>query len=87
MDGCMGGFFIPFMKELGFEFPDANFEAMPGLTSISADTHKVNVQLQGSILLPVSQGRSQTWLNKMMGRQKILLYFEQNPIVHIFLAV
>ena len=41
----MGGFFIPFMKELGFEFPDANFEAMPGLTSVSADTHKVCVQL------------------------------------------
>lgn len=42
VDCCLGGFFLPFAKRIrpkGF-YPDFDF-SVPGVTSISADTHKV----------------------------------------------
>jgi len=41
VDCCLGGFLVPFMCEAGFELPSFDF-ALPGVTSISADTHKVS---------------------------------------------
>ena len=40
VDCCLGGFLVPFMKLAGFEVDTVDF-SIPGVTSISADTHKV----------------------------------------------
>ena len=41
VDACLGGFLIPFMEEAGYPLPLFDFR-VNGVTSISADTHKVN---------------------------------------------
>ena len=41
VDACLGGFLICFMKQVGHELPLFDF-SLPGVTSISADTHKVS---------------------------------------------
>ena len=40
VDSCLGGFLVPFMKKAGFSVEPFDF-TVPGVTSISADTHKV----------------------------------------------
>lgn len=40
VDSCLGGFVAVFMKEAGFDIRPFDF-SVPGVTSISADTHKV----------------------------------------------
>lgn len=40
VDACLGGFLICFMKNAGFDISPFDFK-LPGVTSISADTHKV----------------------------------------------
>jgi len=39
VDGCVGGFMLPFFRELGLECPDFDF-SVPGVTSMSMDLHK-----------------------------------------------
>tara|TARA_Y100000389_G_scaffold203815_1_gene253599 strand:- start:3585 stop:5060 length:1476 start_codon:yes stop_codon:yes gene_type:complete len=46
IDACMGGFLIPFLDR----FKYINFE-LPGVTSISVDTHKYGYSLKGSSVL------------------------------------
>lgn len=41
VDACLGGFVIVFMAKAGFDLPPFDF-SVPGVTSISADTHKVS---------------------------------------------
>ena len=51
VDGCLGGFILPFGQELGVEdIPLFDFR-VPGVTSISADTHKYGYALKGSSTL------------------------------------
>lgn len=40
VDCCLGGFIVPFMEEAGYPVPPFDFR-VKGVTSISADTHKV----------------------------------------------
>ena len=40
VDACLGGFLLVFMKDLGIELEPFDFR-VKGVTSISADTHKV----------------------------------------------
>ena len=40
VDSCLGGFLVPFMEKAGFPLEPFDFR-VPGVTSISADTHKV----------------------------------------------
>ena len=40
VDACLGGFLIVFMEKAGYQVPPFDFR-VPGVTSISADTHKV----------------------------------------------
>lgn len=40
VDCCLGGFIAAFMPQAGFSIPSFDFN-LPGVTSISADTHKV----------------------------------------------
>ena len=47
VDGCLGGFILPFGEELGYAVPPFDFR-VPGVTSISADTHKYGYAFKGS---------------------------------------
>jgi sphinganine-1-phosphate aldolase len=50
VDGCLGGFILPFGQELGYDIPVFDFR-IPGVTSISADTHKYGYAFKGSSVL------------------------------------
>jgi sphinganine-1-phosphate aldolase len=50
VDGCLGGFILPFGRELGYDIPAFDF-SVPGVTSISADTHKYGYALKGTSVL------------------------------------
>jgi len=52
VDGCLGGFILPFGQELGYDVPIFDFR-IPGVTSISADTHKYGYSLKGTSFLGV----------------------------------
>ena len=47
VDGCLGGFILPFGAMLGYDIPVFDFR-LPGVTSISADTHKYGYGLKGT---------------------------------------
>ena len=47
VDGCLGGFILPFGQELGYDIPPFDFR-LPGVTSISADTHKYGYSFKGT---------------------------------------
>jgi glutamate/tyrosine decarboxylase-like PLP-dependent enzyme len=50
VDGCLGGFILCWAEEVGVEVPVFDFR-LPGVTSISADTHKYGFGLKGSSVL------------------------------------
>ncbi|MFP6729360.1 MAG: pyridoxal-dependent decarboxylase [Alphaproteobacteria bacterium] len=47
VDGCLGGFILPWGERLGYDIPIFDFR-LPGVTSISADTHKYGYGLKGT---------------------------------------
>ena len=47
VDGCMGGFLLPYFRRLGVEIPDFDF-SVPGVTSISMDLHKYAFAAKGA---------------------------------------
>lgn len=47
VDACVGGFFLPFLRRLGYPVPDFDFR-VPGVTSISADLHKYGYATKGA---------------------------------------
>jgi sphinganine-1-phosphate aldolase len=50
VDGCLGGFILPWGERLGLRIPRFDFR-VPGVTSISADTHKYGYALKGTSVL------------------------------------
>ena len=50
VDGCLGGFILPFGRELGYDIEAFDY-AVPGVTSMSADTHKYGYAFKGSSVL------------------------------------
>src|SRR3954451_12054999 len=50
VDGCLGGYLLPFGEELGLPIPAFDFR-VPGVTTISADTHKYGYGLKGTSTL------------------------------------
>ena len=50
VDCCLGGFILPFGQELGLDIPMFDFR-VPGVTTISADTHKYGYALKGTSIL------------------------------------
>lgn len=46
-DACLGGFILPWAEKLGYDVPAFDFR-LPGVTSISADTHKFGYAPKGS---------------------------------------
>lgn len=47
VDCCLGSFIIPFLARAGFEAPEFDFR-VPGVTSISVDTHKYGFAPKGN---------------------------------------
>ena len=47
VDACLGGFFLPFMKKLGYKIPGFDF-SVPGVTAISSDLHKYGFASKGA---------------------------------------
>ncbi|GFS44530.1 sphingosine-1-phosphate lyase [Nephila pilipes] len=50
VDGCLGGFLLPFMKKAGFHVPAFDF-TVKGVTSISVDTHKYAYAPKGTSVI------------------------------------
>lgn len=50
VDGCLGGFLLPWAERLGYDIAPFDFR-VPGVTSISADTHKFGYALKGTSVL------------------------------------
>ncbi|CAF0712302.1 unnamed protein product [Brachionus calyciflorus] len=50
VDACLGGFLIAFMQDAGFKLPLFDFR-LPGVTSISCDTHKYGYTPKGSSVI------------------------------------
>jgi len=46
-DACLGGFLLPWVERLGYPVPSFDFR-LPGVTSISADTHKYGYAAKGT---------------------------------------
>ncbi len=47
VDACLGGFILPWAQRLGYPVPAFDFR-LPGVTSMSADTHKYGYAAKGS---------------------------------------
>jgi glutamate/tyrosine decarboxylase-like PLP-dependent enzyme len=50
VDGCLGGFILPFGRELGEPIPPFDL-AVEGVTTLSADTHKYGYAFKGTSVL------------------------------------
>jgi sphinganine-1-phosphate aldolase len=50
VDGCLGGWILPFGQQLGYDIPLFDFR-VPGVTTISADTHKYGYGFKGTSVL------------------------------------
>jgi glutamate/tyrosine decarboxylase-like PLP-dependent enzyme len=50
VDGCLGGFILPWGEALGYGIPPFDFR-LPGVTTISADTHKYGYGPKGTSVL------------------------------------
>ncbi|CCG80622.1 putative Sphinganine-1-phosphate aldolase BST1 [Taphrina deformans PYCC 5710] len=50
VDACLGSFLVPFLEKAGFETPLFDFR-LPGVTSISCDTHKYGFAPKGSSVI------------------------------------
>ncbi|HEY6278919.1 MAG TPA: aminotransferase class V-fold PLP-dependent enzyme [Streptosporangiaceae bacterium] len=47
VDACLGGFILPWARKLGYPVPPFDF-TLPGVSSMSADTHKYGYAAKGS---------------------------------------
>ncbi len=50
VDGCMGGFLLPYLRRLGAPIPDFEFN-VPGVSSISMDLHKYAFAAKGASVI------------------------------------
>lgn len=50
VDACLGGFILPWGEALGYDIPCFDFR-LPGVTTISVDTHKFGYGLKGGSVL------------------------------------
>ena len=49
-DACLGGFILPWAEKLGYDVPKFDFR-LPGVTSISVDTHKYGYAAKGTSVI------------------------------------
>ncbi len=50
VDSCVGGYFLPFVEQLGYPLTRFDFR-VPGVTSISADLHKFGYAAKGASMI------------------------------------
>ena len=50
VDGCIGGFLLPYFKRLGADVPDFDLR-VPGVTSLSVDLHKYGFTAKGASIV------------------------------------
>ncbi|HNS52775.1 MAG TPA: aspartate aminotransferase family protein [Anaerolineae bacterium] len=50
VDACVGGFFLPFVRRLGYPVPEFDL-SVPGVTSLSADLHKYAYSAKGASVI------------------------------------
>jgi len=50
VDGCIGGFVLPFLERLGHDVPPWDFR-VPGVTEVSADVHKYGYTAKGASVI------------------------------------
>jgi glutamate/tyrosine decarboxylase-like PLP-dependent enzyme len=50
VDACLGGFILPWAERLGYPVPKFDFR-LPGVTSMSADTHKYGYAAKGTSVI------------------------------------
>ena len=50
VDACLGGFMLPFVRELGYDIRPFDFD-VPGVTSMSADVHKFGYAAKGASVI------------------------------------
>jgi len=55
VDACLGGFLLPFMRQAGHELDEEFDFTVPGVTSISADTHKYGYAPKGTSVILYSE--------------------------------
>jgi len=62
VDACLGAFLLPFARELGHPVPPFDF-GVPGVTSMSADTHKYGYAAKGTsvVLYDTPELRRHQW--------------------------
>ena len=60
VDACHGGFIFPFAQKLGYSIPDYDF-AVPGVTSISVDVHKLGYANKGVSALLLRDASLETY--------------------------
>ena len=60
VDACHGGFIFPFARKLGYSIPDYDF-AVPGVTSISVDVHKLGYANKGVSTLLLRDANLETY--------------------------
>ena len=65
VDGCLGGFILPWGQELGYDIPLFDFR-VPGVTSISADTHKYGYGFKGTTADYAREANRQTLVCLML---------------------
>ena len=77
VDAAFGGFSIPFLTEIGYNFPKFDF-SLPGVSSITIDPHKMG-------LAPIPTGcilfRDRTYLQSISTETPYLTEKEQSTIV------
>lgn len=65
VDGCLGGFILPWGKELGYDIPVFDFR-LRGVTSISADTHKFGYGSKGTSVVAFRDRSLRGYLYSML---------------------
>jgi sphinganine-1-phosphate aldolase len=50
VDACVGGFMLPFVRQLGYPVTDFDFQ-VPGVTSMSVDLHKYGYAAKGASII------------------------------------
>lgn len=67
VDTCIGGFMLPFLRELGHDIPPFGLE-VPGVTSISCDAHKYGYAAKGASTV--------LYRNRELRRHQFFVYTE-----------
>lgn len=65
VDACVGGFVLPFVRQLGYPVPDFDF-SVEGVTSISVDLHKYAYAAKGASVI--------LYRNKALRRHQFFVY-------------